>query len=179
MPYDLFSWKKRKTMVKIRMPAITFIKTQPDQIAAHSVRADPLPSHPNGLFFLVLLHVVPTFAGHWLLIFSPFRRPGPTLTPSSHMTPFLSDPRQQPVSKSGTGILLYQQRDVVFVYWAKCILSIWGYSIVIWSGKLFYCFLNISGGEVACPIRKTLALNRRKTASDILPLCWSNIINLC
>ncbi len=80
MPYDLFSWKKEKTAIRIRMSAITSIKIQLDQMAAHSFRDDPPPSCPIWLFLLVLLHVVPAFAGHWLLIFSPFRRPGPALT---------------------------------------------------------------------------------------------------
>jgi hypothetical protein len=62
-------------------------KNSPDQLAAHSVRADPPPSRPIGLFFLILLHVVPAFAGHQLLIFSPFRPLGPALTPCSHTDP--------------------------------------------------------------------------------------------
>ncbi len=87
MPYDLFSKKKEKTTIRIRMPAFMSIQIQLDQMAAHSFRADPSPSRPIWLFLLVLFHVVPAFAGHWLLIFSPFRRPRPAFTPSSHADP--------------------------------------------------------------------------------------------
>jgi hypothetical protein len=44
---------------------ITYIKIQLDQLAAHSFRTNPPPSCPIWLFLLVLLHVVPAFAGHW------------------------------------------------------------------------------------------------------------------
>ncbi len=88
MPYDLFSWMKVKIMIRIkRMPAITFIKIQLDQMAAHSVHVNPPPSRPIWLFLLLLFYVFPAFAGHRLLIFSPFRQPGPALTPFSHTDP--------------------------------------------------------------------------------------------
>jgi hypothetical protein len=64
-------------------------KISSDQLAAHSVCADPPLSRPIGLFFFVLLHVVSAFAGHQLLIFTPLRWAGPTLTPSPHVDPTL------------------------------------------------------------------------------------------
>jgi hypothetical protein len=45
MPYDFFLLKEgRKKTIRIKMPAITLIKLQLNQMTAHSVRADPPPS---------------------------------------------------------------------------------------------------------------------------------------
>ncbi len=44
------------------------------------VQADPPPSRPIWLFLYILLHVVPAFAGHWLLVFSPFWWSRPAFT---------------------------------------------------------------------------------------------------
>jgi hypothetical protein len=98
----LYSPEKKKKIIKTRTPAIMLIKIHLNQMAAHSVLADPSPSHPIGLFFIVLLHVVPSFAGHRLLISSLSGGPGPPSPPPPILTLFLSDPRQQPASLSGT-----------------------------------------------------------------------------
>jgi hypothetical protein len=58
-----------------------------DHVHKNSTRSNGCSLCPIELFLLVLLHVVPTFAGHQLLIFSPFRRPGATLTPSFYTDP--------------------------------------------------------------------------------------------
>ncbi len=56
-------------------------------MAAHYVSADPPQSHPNGLFFLVLLHDAPTLAGFQLPLFPPLRQAGPGFTPSFQTDP--------------------------------------------------------------------------------------------
>jgi hypothetical protein len=42
----IYSPERIENTIRIRMPATTSIKIQLDQMAAHSVRADPPPSRP-------------------------------------------------------------------------------------------------------------------------------------
>ncbi len=51
----IYSPERKKT---IRTSAIALFKKLHNQIAAPSLPADPPPSRPNGLFFLILFHVV-------------------------------------------------------------------------------------------------------------------------
>jgi hypothetical protein len=92
-----YSPERKKTAVIIRTPAITLFKkigTIKWLLSAHSVRADPPPSRPNGLFLLILFHVAPAFAGSQLPIFPTLGRAGSSFTPSPPLTPFLSGSRQ-------------------------------------------------------------------------------------
>ncbi len=56
-------------------------------MAATSVHANPPPSCLNGLFFFILFHVVPYFAGFQVPIFLPLRQAGPGFTPSHQTDP--------------------------------------------------------------------------------------------
>ncbi len=56
-------------------------------MAPTSVRANPPPSCLNGLFFFILFHVVPYFAGFQLPIFPPLRQAGPGFIPSHQTDP--------------------------------------------------------------------------------------------
>jgi hypothetical protein len=59
----------------------------PVKKTAHSVRSDPSSSPPTCPVFLVLAHVVPALAEHWLLIFPTSWEAGPSFAPFSQADP--------------------------------------------------------------------------------------------
>jgi hypothetical protein len=105
MPYDLFSWKKNSGQnqgtCNYIYKNLTF-----DWVVAHSLCADPPPSHTIGLFFFVLPHVVSALLGIKCLSFPLSGGLGLPLPPPPILTPFLSGPRQQPVSMSSTILVM-------------------------------------------------------------------------
>jgi hypothetical protein len=126
MPYDLFSWKNRKTTIRISMPVIRFIQIQLDQMVAHSVLADPPPSCLMWLFLLFLLHVVPVLARHQLLIFCPFWRLMPALTFSSHADPISLRSQAIVISMSGRGMAVAfgENWNLVFTFFVEATAKI-------------------------------------------------------
>ncbi len=99
----IYSPEKKKMVVRIRAPAITFIKFNfnPIKCCSLCLRRPSSITSIVLVLVLVLVHVVSAFAGHQLLILYLSGRLGPPSPPPPMLTPFLSGPREQPVSMSG------------------------------------------------------------------------------